>query len=37
MQPGRSMFELLQRYATEEQCEPALEAARWPSGFVCAL
>jgi Zn ribbon nucleic-acid-binding protein len=29
------VFEFLQRYGTEEQCEAALEAARWPSGFVC--
>jgi Zn ribbon nucleic-acid-binding protein len=35
MQPGLSMFEFLRRYGTEEQCEAALEAARWPSGFVC--
>lgn len=35
MQPGLSMFEFLQRYGTEEQCEAAVEAARWPSGFVC--
>ena len=35
MQPGLSMFEFLQRYGTEAKCEAALEAARWPSGFVC--
>jgi len=35
MQPGLSMFEFLQRYGTEGQCETAVEAARWPSGFVC--
>jgi Zn ribbon nucleic-acid-binding protein len=35
MQPGLSMFEFLQRYGTEEQCEAALFEARWPSGFVC--
>jgi hypothetical protein len=34
-QPGLSMFEFLQRYGTEEQCEAALFAARWPDGFVC--
>lgn len=35
MQPGLSMFEFLQCYGTQEQCEAAVEAARWPSGFVC--
>ncbi len=34
-QKGLSMPEFLARYGTEEQCEQALIAARWPSGFVC--
>jgi hypothetical protein len=29
------MPEFLQDYATEEQCEHALEGVRWPNGFVC--
>ena len=34
-QPGLSMFEFQQRYGTDELCEAALAAARWPDGFVC--
>jgi ribosomal protein L37AE/L43A len=34
-QPGLSMPEFFQRYGTEAQCRAALQAARWPSGFVC--
>jgi transposase-like protein len=34
-QPGLSMFAFLERYGTEEKCESALAAARWPKGFVC--
>lgn len=34
-QPGLSMFEFQQRYGTDELCEAALAAARWPEGFVC--
>jgi transposase-like protein len=34
-QPGLSMPEFLQRYGSEEQCEQALQAARWPQGFRC--
>jgi transposase-like protein len=34
-QPGLSMPEFLQRFGTEAQCRAALEAARWPRGFVC--
>ena len=34
-QRGLSMPEFLQRYGTEAQCRAALEAARWPTGFVC--
>ncbi len=35
-QKGLSMPEFLDRYGTEERCEQALVAARWPSGFVCS-
>jgi len=34
-QPGLSMPEFFKRYGTESQCAAALEAARWPGGFVC--
>jgi hypothetical protein len=34
-QPGLSMPEFLQQFGTEAQCEAALQAARWPGGFVC--
>ena len=34
-QPGLSMAEFLERYGSDEQCEAALIAARWPSGFAC--
>ena len=34
-QAGLSMPEFLEMYATEAKCEAALEAARWPRGFVC--
>ena len=34
-QQGLSMAEFMDRYGTEEQCEAALIAARWPSGFAC--
>jgi len=34
-QPGLSMFEFHERYGTDEKCEAALAAARWPNGFVC--
>jgi ribosomal protein L37AE/L43A len=34
-QPGLSMPEFHQRYGTEELCRAALQAARWPAGFVC--
>src|SRR5438105_888026 len=35
-QPGLSMPEFYERYGTETQCQAALQAARWPGGFVCA-
>ena len=34
-QPGLSLREFLSRYGTEEKCEAALIARRWPQGFVC--
>ena len=34
-QPGLSMSEFLERYGTEEKCEAALFASRWPSGWSC--
>ena len=32
-QKGLSLSEFQRLYGTEEQCEAALEKARWPSGF----
>jgi len=34
-QPGMSLSQFLELYGTEEQCEAALEKARWPNGFHC--
>jgi ribosomal protein L37AE/L43A len=34
-QAGLSMPEFLERFGSEAQCRAALEAARWPQGFVC--
>ncbi len=34
-QPGMSLSELFDEYGTEQQCERALEKARWPQGFEC--
>jgi transposase-like protein len=34
-QPGLSLPAFVKDYGTEVQCEQALEAARWPQGFVC--
>ncbi len=34
-QPGLSTPEFFERYASEAQCQAALQAARWPNGFVC--
>ncbi len=34
-QPGMSLDEFFARYGTEAQCAAALEASRWPQGFVC--
>lgn len=34
-QPGMSINQLFAHYGTQEQCELALEASRWPNGFSC--
>ena len=34
-QPGLSMAEFLERYGSEDKCEAALFAARWPDGWRC--
>lgn len=34
-QKGLSLRQFLRLYGTEEQCEAALEKARWPDGFSC--
>ena len=34
-QPGLSIAEFMERYGSNEQCEAALIAARWPGGFIC--
>ena len=34
-QPGLSMPEFFECYGTEAQCQAALQAARWPGGFLC--
>ena len=34
-QAGLSMTEFMDRYGSVEQCEAALIASRWPSGFAC--
>jgi transposase-like protein len=34
-QPGLSMLEFWSLYGTEELCEAALIARRWPDGFAC--
>jgi len=34
-QKGLKMADFLEKYGTEEQCEIAVEASRWPEGFVC--
>lgn len=35
-QPGLSLPAFLRQFATEAQCEAALEQLRWPQGFRCA-
>lgn len=34
-QAGMSLAEFLGSYGTEQQCEAALQRARWPDGFHC--
>jgi transposase-like protein len=34
-QPGLSMREFQRQYGTDAQCEAALFASRWPSGWAC--
>ena len=34
-QPGLSMTEFMDRYGSQDKCEEALIAARWPRGFTC--
>ena len=34
-QAGMSMFEWFEQFGSEDQCETALEHARWPEGFRC--
>ena len=34
-QKGLSMVEFMERYGQEEQCQAAVVAMRWPTGFVC--
>lgn len=34
-QPGMSLNQFLTQYGEEQQCESALESARWPEGFRC--
>lgn len=34
-QAGLSMAEFLDRYGSDDKCETALVASRWPTGFVC--
>lgn len=36
-QAGMSLTQLLTDYGTEEQCELAVEKARWPDGFRCPV
>jgi ribosomal protein L37AE/L43A len=34
-QPGLSMAEFMDRYGSDDKCEAALIASRWPKGFSC--
>jgi ribosomal protein L37AE/L43A len=34
-QPGLSLPDFFAQFGCENQCEEALERARWPNGFVC--
>lgn len=35
-QKGLSLPDFMGKFGTEAQCEAALEAAKWPDGFLCA-
>ena len=35
LQSGMSLAQVFTKYGTEEQCEAAVEEARWPNGFRC--
>ncbi|GFO62081.1 DDE transposase [Geomonas silvestris] len=34
-QQGLSLKSFLAQYGNEDQCEAAIESARWPTGFIC--
>jgi hypothetical protein len=34
-QPVKLLSQFFELFGTEEQCEAALEHARWPNGFRC--
>ncbi len=34
-QPGLSLNQFFAQYGTDQQCESALESARWPHRFIC--
>lgn len=34
-QQGLSLNQFLSQYGKEQQCEAAIESARWPQGFIC--
>lgn len=34
-QKGLSLNQFLAQYGSEQQCESAIESARWPHGFIC--
>ena len=36
-QRGLPMREFLEHYGTEDGCEEALRASRWPQGFACPV
>jgi ribosomal protein L37AE/L43A len=36
-QPGLSMAEFFARYGSDDKCEAALLASRWPEGFACPV
>ena len=36
-QPGLSMAEFFDRYGSDDKCEAAVIASRWPEGFACPV